>query len=217
MLHISTRGAAPAINFTEALLAGLARDGGLYVPQSWPTLPRPRSRASPATPTPRPPRRSSAPSRTMCRSRRSGARSTPPTRPSAIPASARSPRSATICSCSSCSTGRRSPSRTWRCGSSAGLMDEALARAGSASPSSGRPRAIRARRPSTPSPARAAPTCSSSTRMGRISEVQRRQMTTLGRPNVHAIAIEGTFDDCQALVKAMFNHREFRDRLRSRA
>ena len=38
MLHISTRGAAPAISFTDALLAGLARDGGLYVPQSWPTL-----------------------------------------------------------------------------------------------------------------------------------------------------------------------------------
>ena len=42
MLHISTRGAAPAINFTDALLAGLARDGGLYVPQSWPTLERSR-------------------------------------------------------------------------------------------------------------------------------------------------------------------------------
>src|SRR5262245_20282293 len=40
---------------------------------------------------------------------------------------------------------------------------------------------------------------------GRISEVQRRMMTTTGEPNVHALAIEGTFDDCQALVKAMFN------------
>jgi threonine synthase len=38
-------------------------------------------------------------------------------------------------------------------------------------------------------------------------------MTTSTAPNVHAIAIEGTFDDCQALVKAMFNHHEFRDRL----
>jgi threonine synthase len=44
--------------------------------------------------------------------------------------------------------------------------------------------------------------------------VQRRQMTTPEAPNVHAIAIEGSFDDCQALVKAMFNHRAFRDRLR---
>jgi len=49
---------------------------------------------------------------------------------------------------------------------------------------------------------------------GRVSDVQRRMMTASGRDNIHAIAIEGTFDDCQALVKAMFNHREFRDRVR---
>ncbi len=49
---------------------------------------------------------------------------------------------------------------------------------------------------------------------GRISEVQRRMMTTAPDDNVHALAIEGTFDDCQALVKAMFNHHAFRDRVR---
>jgi threonine synthase len=47
----------------------------------------------------------------------------------------------------------------------------------------------------------------------RISDVQRRMMTTAGDDNVHAVAIEGTFDDCQALVKAMFNHHAFRDRV----
>jgi threonine synthase len=47
----------------------------------------------------------------------------------------------------------------------------------------------------------------------RISEVQRRMMTTAGDDNVHAVAVEGTFDDCQALVKAMFNHHAFRDRV----
>ena len=46
---------------------------------------------------------------------------------------------------------------------------------------------------------------------GRISDVQRRMMTTTGASNVHALAIEGTFDDCQAIVKAMFNHHGFRD------
>jgi threonine synthase len=46
---------------------------------------------------------------------------------------------------------------------------------------------------------------------GRISEVQRRMMTTSGAGNIHALAIEGTFDDCQAIVKAMFNHHNFRD------
>ncbi|WJR79044.1 threonine synthase [Bradyrhizobium sp. NP1] len=46
---------------------------------------------------------------------------------------------------------------------------------------------------------------------GRISDVQRRMMTTTAAGNVHALAIEGTFDDCQAIVKAMFNHHAFRD------
>lgn len=46
---------------------------------------------------------------------------------------------------------------------------------------------------------------------GRVSEVQRRQMTTVDSPNIHNVAIEGTFDDCQDLVKAMFADRSFRD------
>lgn len=49
---------------------------------------------------------------------------------------------------------------------------------------------------------------------GRTSEVQRRQMTTVLDANVHNIAVEGTFDDCQDAVKAMFNHHAFRDRVR---
>ena len=48
---------------------------------------------------------------------------------------------------------------------------------------------------------------------GRVSDVQRRQMTTVQAANVHNIAIEGTFDDCQDLVKAIFNDAEFRDAL----
>jgi threonine synthase len=39
---------------------------------------------------------------------------------------------------------------------------------------------------------------------GRISDVQRRQMTTATEANIHNIAVEGTFDDCQAIVKALF-------------
>ena len=49
---------------------------------------------------------------------------------------------------------------------------------------------------------------------GRVSEVQRRQMTTVVSKNVHNIAIEGTFDDCQDLVKAMFNDQPFRNEVR---
>jgi threonine synthase len=46
---------------------------------------------------------------------------------------------------------------------------------------------------------------------GRVSDVQRRQMTTVTAPNVHNIAVEGTFDDCQDLVKALFADDSFRD------
>ena len=46
---------------------------------------------------------------------------------------------------------------------------------------------------------------------GRVSDVQRRQMTSVPDANIHAIALEGTFDDCQAVVKALFNHHAFRD------
>ncbi|MET0220476.1 MAG: threonine synthase [Tardiphaga sp.] len=46
---------------------------------------------------------------------------------------------------------------------------------------------------------------------GRISDVQRRMMTTAGATNVHALAVDGHFDDCQALVKGLFNNHAFRD------
>ncbi len=49
---------------------------------------------------------------------------------------------------------------------------------------------------------------------GRVSDVQRRQMTTVGKANVHALAIEGTFDDCQRIVKALFGDLRLRDDLR---
>ncbi len=47
---------------------------------------------------------------------------------------------------------------------------------------------------------------------GRVSDVQRRQMATVADANVHNIAIEGNFDDCQSLVKALFDDDAFRDR-----
>lgn len=48
---------------------------------------------------------------------------------------------------------------------------------------------------------------------GRTSDVQRRQMTTVAEPNVHNLAVKGTFDDCQNLLKAMFNDTAFRDQV----
>jgi threonine synthase len=46
---------------------------------------------------------------------------------------------------------------------------------------------------------------------GKVSDVQRRQMTTVKSPAIHNIAIEGNFDDCQAIVKTLFNDLKFRD------
>lgn len=49
---------------------------------------------------------------------------------------------------------------------------------------------------------------------GRVSEVQRRQMTTPTEANVHALAVDGDFDTCQALLKDMFNDFDFRDEVK---
>jgi threonine synthase len=48
--------------------------------------------------------------------------------------------------------------------------------------------------------------------LGRVSDVQRRQMTTMSAPNVYNIAVEGSFDDAQAIVKSLFNDRDFNGR-----
>lgn len=48
---------------------------------------------------------------------------------------------------------------------------------------------------------------------GRVSDVQRRQMTTVDSLAIHNIAVEGNFDDCQAILKALFNDHGFRDRV----
>jgi threonine synthase len=49
---------------------------------------------------------------------------------------------------------------------------------------------------------------------GRVSDVQRRQMTTVAAENIHVLAVEGTFDDCQTILKGMFAHQALRTRLR---
>jgi threonine synthase len=49
---------------------------------------------------------------------------------------------------------------------------------------------------------------------GRVSPVQQRQMTTADAANVHALAVEGNFDDCQGMLKDMFNDHAFRDRVK---
>jgi len=49
---------------------------------------------------------------------------------------------------------------------------------------------------------------------GRVSAIQERQMTTVPDANIHCVAIDGTFDDCQDLVKASFADKDFRERVK---
>lgn len=49
---------------------------------------------------------------------------------------------------------------------------------------------------------------------GRVSEIQERQMTTVPDDNIHCVSVDGTFDDCQDIVKASFADKEFRDHVK---
>jgi len=212
--YVSTRGEAPALSFSDALLAGLARDGGLYVPQSWPTLSASQIAAF-----------SGKPYAEVAKAVIS------PFVGDAIPARAldlmiadayagfRHPAVAPLVQLE---PGRfvlelfHGPTLAFKDVAMqllARLMDHVLAARG------GRATIVGATSGDTGSAAIEAFRHSDAVDVfilyphKRVSEVQRRQMTTVNAANVHAIAVEGTFDDCQGLVKAMFNHHAFRDRL----
>ena len=103
MRYISTRGEAPALNFTETALAGLATDGGLYLPETYPQL------------------HASTIAGLAGRTYAEAAETIiAPFVGDAIPRLRRSRSSPTISSCSNSSMAPRSPSRTWRCNCSAG-------------------------------------------------------------------------------------------------
>ncbi|MBV8428622.1 MAG: threonine synthase [Hyphomicrobiales bacterium] len=214
MLHVSTRGAAPAINFTDTLLAGLARDGGLYVPQTWPSLGKARiaefsglSYARTAEAVIGALIGDELPQRTLTR---------------AIETAYAAFRHPAICPLTQLGDNLfvlelfHGPTLAFKDVAMrllAGLMDAALEAEG---------RHITIVGATSGDTGSAAIDAFAGSRRAdvfilyphrRISEVQRRQMTTSTAPNVHAIAVEGTFDDCQALVKGMFNHHDFRDRL----
>jgi hypothetical protein len=130
---------------------------------------------------------------------------------SATPPARRWPRSGRTTGCWSCSTARRWRSRTSPCSSSAVLFDAALTRRGE------RVTIVGATSGDTGAAAIEAFRGLDAVDVfilfpeGRVSEVQRRQMTTPAERNVHALAVQGDFDACQALVKAMFNDFPFRD------
>jgi threonine synthase len=213
--YISTRGEAPALGFIDVTLAGLARDGGLYVPDSWPVFSSEqisrmagRPYAEVACEVVRPFVGGAIPDAEishMAHDAYGGFR-----HPAVAPLAQLSPGTFVL----ELFHGPTLAFKDLAMQFLARLMDYALIQRGE------RSTIVVATSGDTGGAAVEAFRGSNQVDVialyphGRISDVQRRMMTTQAEPNVHALAIEGTFDDCQAIVKGLFNHHGFRDRVR---
>jgi threonine synthase len=212
--YVSTRGEAPDLSFEDALLAGLARDGGLYVPKVWPRLEPAaiagfagKPFAETAVTVLEPFAGESIPRAELTQMARDAyARFCHP----AVTPLVQIDRSLWVLELF------HGPTLAFKDVAMqllARLMDRVLASRGervtivAATSGDTGGAAIEAFRGSKRADAIVL------FPHGRISDVQRRMMTTATEDNVHAVAIEGTFDDCQDLVKAMFGDLPFRDRL----
>jgi threonine synthase len=213
--YVSTRGEAPPLGFMDVTLAGLARDGGLYVPETWPRLsPQTisgfagRPYAEVAVEVIRPFVGDSIPEADLSRLAREAYGTF---RHPAVAPLAQFGASTFLLELF------HGPTLAFKDVAMqllARLMDHALAARGE------RTTIVVATSGDTGGAAVEAFRGRERADLfvlfprGRVSDVQRRMMTTANDNNVHALAVEGTFDDCQALVKGLFNHHAFRDRVR---
>lgn len=215
MDYISTRGEAPSLKFRDAMLAGLARDGGLYVPREWPSLTKKDIRALrgkryqdvafevlkhfvedeiPA-----------AKFKAMIEEAYATFR-----HPAVVPLVQTGPNDFVL----ELFHGTTLAFKDVAMQLLARLMDYALAERGE------RATIVGATSGDTGGAAIDAFAGRERTDIfilfphGKVSPVQQRQMTTSNAANVHALAVRGNFDDCQNLVKEMFNDAAFRDRLK---
>ena len=210
MRYVSTRGRAPALGFCDTLLAGLATDGGLYVPERWPALPVPQ----PGEPYAR------------VAAGVVGAFAGDELAPALLErlceeayASFRHP---AICPLVQLDADE------WLLelfhGPTLAFKDLALQLVGRLfdhvlTQRDERITVLVATSGDTGSAAISGlASCSRADVVvlypeGRVSDVQRRQMTTVAAPNAHAVAVDGTFDDCQAIVKQLFGDEAFRERV----
>ena len=215
MEYISTRGEAPVLGFRDALLAGLARDGGLYVPREWPVLTKREIRAL---------RGKSYQQVAFEILRRFVGDEIPAEKlqsmideayatfrhPAVAPLVQTGPNDFVL----ELFHGTTLAFKDVAMQLLARLMDYVLAERGE------RATIVGATSGDTGGAAIDAFAGRDRTDIfilfprGKVSPVQQRQMTSSPAANVHALAIEGNFDDCQTLVKEMFNDAPFRDRVK---
>ncbi len=214
MQYVSTRGEAPALGFSDALLAGLARDGGLYLPQEWPHFGSAEIRAMRGISYPDLAVRLLTPflgdEIDAADFERIVGEAYATFRHDAV--------------CPLVQTGANEfvlelfhgPTLAFKDVAMqllARLMDHVLAARGE--------RATIVGATSGDTGGAAIDAFAGRDRAdifilfphGRVSPVQQRQMTSSTSENVHALAIEGNFDDCQGLVKGLFNNHGFRDKV----
>lgn len=215
MDYVSTRGEAPSLGFSDALLAGLARDGGLYVPREWPTFSKKEIRAlrgksyqEIAFTVLTPFVEGDIPAdkfRAMIDEAYATFR-----HPAIAPLVQTGPNAFIL----ELFHGTTLAFKDVAMQLLARLMDHALSVRGE------RATIVGATSGDTGGAAIDAFAGRERTDIfilfpeGKVSPVQQRQMTTSKEKNVHALAIQGNFDDCQNLVKAMFNDTKFRDRMK---
>jgi threonine synthase len=212
MFYVSTRGAAPKLGFEEAMLAGLARDGGLYVPEAWPEMSRAEIAALAGLPYAEAAFRVMRPFvgeafpepelRAILDRAYAGFR-----HPAVAPLVQLGPNDWLL----ELFHGPTLAFKDVAMQLIGGLFEASLKRSGR------RITIVGATSGDTGSAAIEAFRGREGIEVfilfpdGRVSDVQRRQMTTPSEPNVHALAIAGDFDDAQARVKDMFNDHAFRD------
>ncbi|MGB3501970.1 MAG: threonine synthase [Mesorhizobium sp.] len=212
MRYVSTRGEAPSLGFTDVLLAGLARDGGLYVPQEWPRFSADDIRAMRGLSYPDLAIRLLTPF--------VGGEIAQKDFEAIVRDAYATFRHDAVCPLVQVGHDRyvlelfHGPTLAFKDVAMqllARLMDHVLAERGQ------RATIVGATSGDTGGAAIEAFAGRDRTDIfimfphGRVSPVQQRQMTSSTASNVNALAIEGNFDDCQDLVKAMFNDHRFRD------
>ncbi|MEJ8571767.1 threonine synthase [Microbaculum marinum] len=214
MKYVSTRGQAPALDFSDVLLTGLAADGGLYVPETWPSLSQGEISALAGLDYADAAQRIIAPFvgeaieagalRQMLHDAYGQFR-----HPAVAPLVQSSPNGWIL-------ELFHGPTLAFKDVAMlllARLMDHVLAERG------GRATIVGATSGDTGGAAIEAFRGLERVDVyilyphGRVSDVQRRQMTTAREDNVHALALDGTFDDCQAIVKGLFGDEGFRSRV----